>query len=86
MNLLRSSLTGTALALVPAAAAALQHAPDSQRGYVWMFILMASTPYILLVVIGGGIFRARRRAREQEVERVLREQRAWEVQHPGGEG
>lgn len=56
----------------------MQHTPDEQAGYVWMFVLMAAMPYILLVVIGGGIFRARRRQREREVERALREQSEWE--------
>ena len=66
--------------------AAFQHAPDGQEGYVWMFVLMASTPYLLLLVIGGGIFRARRREREREVEEALREQRDWEAARPGSEG
>lgn len=58
--------------------AQMQHTPDEQAGYVWMFVLMAAMPYLLLVVIGGGIFRARRRQREREVEMALREQREWE--------
>ncbi|WP_419161967.1 hypothetical protein [Candidatus Palauibacter sp.] len=57
----------------------MQHTPDQQMGYVWMFVLMAATPYLLLVVIGGGIFRARRRQREREVEMALEEQREWEA-------
>lgn len=59
----------------------LQGASGSQGGYVWMFVLMAATPYILLFVIGGGIMRARRRQREEEVERALEEQREWEAKH-----
>lgn len=58
--------------------AQMGHTPDEQAGYVWMFVLMAAMPYLLLVVIGGGIFRARRRQREREVEMALREQREWE--------
>ena len=60
------------------AALQMQHTPGEQAGYVWMFILMAAMPYVLLVVIGGGIFRARRRQREREVEMALEEQREWE--------
>ncbi|WP_419948623.1 hypothetical protein [Candidatus Palauibacter sp.] len=60
------------------AALQMQHTPGEQAGYVWMFVLMAAMPYILLVVIGGGIFRARRRQREREVELALKEQREWE--------
>lgn len=73
----------TALAAETASRAAeigaqMQHTPDEQAGYLWMFVLMAAMPYLLLVVIGGGIFRARRRQREREVEMALREQREWE--------
>ena len=63
---------------VVAATLQMQHTPGEQAGYVWMFVLMAATPYLLLVVIGGGIFRARRRQREREVEMALKEQREWE--------
>ncbi len=59
--------------------AILQTSPQSQEGYMWMFILMATTPYLLLVVIGGGIFRARRRQREDEVARAVKEQQDWEA-------
>lgn len=62
-----------------AAALQMQHTPDEQTGFLLMFVFMASMPYILLVVVGGGIFRARRRQREQEVERALEEQRQWEA-------
>ena len=64
---------------VLAAAPQMQHTPDEQTGYVLMFVFMAAMPYILLVVIGGGIFRARRRQRQREVERALAEQREWEA-------
>ena len=60
------------------AALQMQHTPDQQAGYVWMFVFMAAMPYLLLLVIGGGIFRARRRQREREVEMALQEQREWE--------
>ncbi|MXW67445.1 MAG: hypothetical protein F4Z72_10665 [Gemmatimonadales bacterium] len=64
---------------VLAAAPQMQHTPDEQAGYVLMFVFMAAMPYLLLVVIGGGIFRARRRQRQREVERALEEQREWEA-------
>ena len=60
------------------------HTPDEQTGFVLMFVLMAAMPYLLLVVVGGGIFRARRRQREREVEMALEEQRAWEAAQAGG--
>ncbi|MCY3699460.1 MAG: hypothetical protein OXH46_07470 [Gemmatimonadetes bacterium] len=66
---------------VLAAAPQMQHTPDEQAGYVLMFVFMAAMPYLLLVVIGGGIFRARRRQRQREVERALEEQREWEAAH-----
>ncbi|MDE2664073.1 MAG: hypothetical protein OXI39_13845 [Gemmatimonadota bacterium] len=66
---------------VLAAAPQMQHTPDEQAGYVLMFVFMAAMPYLLLVVIGGGIFRARRRQRQREVERALEEQRKWEAAH-----
>jgi len=76
------ALLANAAAAAGAVAPLLQRTPDSQTGYVWLFVLLAATPYVLLVVIGGGIFRARRKQREQEVERALQEQQVWEsVQH-----
>ncbi|MYA34069.1 MAG: hypothetical protein F4164_14260 [Gemmatimonadales bacterium] len=66
---------------VLAAAPQMQHTPDEQAGYVLMFVFMAAMPYLLLVVIGGGIFRARRRQRQREVEEALEEQRKWEAAH-----
>ncbi len=64
---------------VLAAAPQMQHTPDEQAGFLLMFVFMAAMPYLLLVVIGGGIFRARRRQRQREVERALEEQREWEA-------
>jgi hypothetical protein len=69
--------------LSPAPLAALQASGHETHGYMWMFLLMASMPYVLLAVIGGGIYRAKKREREQEVERVLAEQRAWEASRDG---
>lgn len=71
----------SALASAPVAAL-LQHGHEAQRGYAWLFVLMASMPYLLLLVIGGGIYRARKRAREREVEEALSEQVEWEASHP----
>lgn len=69
--------------LVPAPLAALQAPGHQTLGYVWMFLLMASMPYILLAVIGGGIYRAKKREREEEVERMLAEQTRWEASRDG---
>ncbi|MCG8468805.1 MAG: hypothetical protein MJB57_11460 [Gemmatimonadetes bacterium] len=79
------AVTGTSSATA-VANVVLQHAADSQVGYVWMFILMAATPYILLVVIGGGIVRARRKQREREVEEAIQDQQTWETKHSGEVG
>ncbi len=55
-----------------------QHSLEEQAGYLIMFLLMAATPYVLLVVVGGGLFRAMKRQREAEVEQALAEQVEWE--------
>lgn len=69
------------------AASLLQHTADEQTGFLLGFIVMAGTPYLLLFVIGGGIFRARKKQRQQEVERALQEQQSWEAaQHPEDTG
>jgi hypothetical protein len=57
----------------------VQMSERMHRGYTWMFLLLASTPYVLLVVIGGGLYRARKREIQREVERQLAEQNAWEA-------
>lgn len=72
-------LAGSVFSSVGVVGLQMQHTPGEQTGYVWMFILMAATPYFLLFVIGGGIFRARRRQREREVEAALEEQQRWEL-------
>ncbi len=69
--------------VAPAPLSALQMSAHTTHGYVWMFLLMASMPYILLAVIGGGIYRAKRREREREVERMLADQRLWEANRDG---
>lgn len=48
-------------------------------GYFWSMLFLASMPYLLLFVIGGGIFRALRKERQQEVARALEEQAEWEA-------
>ncbi len=77
-------LTPFTLAVLTTSSAAslLQHTPDEQTGFMLGFILMAGMPYLLLFVVGGGIFRARKKQREQEVERALREQQSWEAAQP----
>lgn len=80
---MRSLLLLASAALAPAPLAALQAPGHQTLGYVWMFLLMASMPYILLAIIGGGIYRAKKREREQEVERMLAEQTLWEASHDG---
>ena len=47
-------------------------------GFLWSAVFMASMPYILLAVIGGGLYLAFRRERERAVEDALAEQRDWE--------
>lgn len=69
--------------LLPSPLWALQAPGHQTLGYVLMFLLMASMPYILLALIGGGIYRAKKREREQEVERMLAEQRMWETSRDG---
>lgn len=68
---------------VPAPLAALQAPGHQTHGYVWMFLVMASMPYLLLAIIGGGIYRAKKREREREVERALAEQELWEASRDG---
>ena len=48
-------------------------------GFFWSMLFLASMPYLLLLVIGGGLWRARRREREDQVRRALEEQTTWEA-------
>jgi hypothetical protein len=48
-------------------------------GFFWSMLFLASMPYLLLLVIGGGLYRAQRREREMEVQRALEEQGDWEA-------
>ena len=52
-------------------------------GFFWSMIFLASMPYLLLLVIGGGLYRAWRRQREAEVLGALAEQDEWEAREEG---
>ncbi len=41
------------------------------EGFLWGMGLMMATPFLLLVVVGGGILHARRKALRDEAERFL---------------
>ena len=48
-------------------------------GFFWSMLFLASMPYLLLLVVGGGLYRAFRRERELEVQQALEEQGDWEA-------
>ena len=48
-------------------------------GFFWSMLFLASMPYLLLFVIGGGLWRARRREKEDQVRQALEEQTTWEA-------
>jgi hypothetical protein len=50
-------------------------------GFFWSMLFLASMPYLLLLVVGGGLYRALRREREVEVQQALEDQGDWEA-HP----
>lgn len=52
-------------------------------GYLWAMIVMMVAPYLVVAVIGGGLFRAHRKARRDAVERFLKEESELP---PEGEG
>jgi cytochrome c-type biogenesis protein CcmH/NrfF len=54
-------------------------APGLMDAYMWGTVFLASMPYVLLLIIGGGLFLAYRRQREAEVVRALEEQGDWET-------
>lgn len=86
MTAVPRSLIAALAALATAAArplSALQAAGHQTHGYVWMFVVLASTPYLLLAIVGGGIYRAKKREREREVERMIAEQHTWESARDG---
>jgi hypothetical protein len=49
--------------------------------FFWSMLFLASMPYLLLLVVGGGLYRAFRREREVEVQQALEDQGDWEA-HP----
>ncbi|MFV1986017.1 MAG: hypothetical protein ACC682_01945 [Gemmatimonadota bacterium] len=48
-------------------------------GFFWSMLFLASMPYLLLLVVGGGLYRALRRQREGEVGQALEEQGDFEA-------
>ena len=54
-------------------------AGEVMDGFFWSMLFLAAMPYLLLFVIGGGLFRALRRERQDEVARALEEQAEWEA-------
>ncbi len=46
--------------------------PSVQTGFLWSSILLMVTPYLVVGIIGGGLFFAYRRAIREQVERFLR--------------
>lgn len=46
--------------------------PSVQTGFLWSSILLMVTPYLVVGIIGGGLFLAYRRSIRQQVERFLR--------------
>jgi len=61
-------------------------APGLMDAYMWGTVFLASMPYVLLLVIGGGLYLAHRRQREEEVLRALREQGDWESENRAAAG
>ena len=51
------------------------------EGFLWGMGLMMATPFLLLLVVGGGIFRARRKALRDEAERFLDGESALMARH-----
>lgn len=60
--------------------------PGLMDAYMWGTVFLAAMPYILLVVIGGGLYLARRREREEEVARAIEEQGEWETENHAAAG
>jgi len=61
-------------------------APGLMDAYMWGTVFLASMPYVLLLVIGGGLYLAYRRQREAEVHRALQEQGDWETENRAAAG
>jgi hypothetical protein len=49
--------------------------PTLFEGFLWGLAIMMSMPFVLLLVVGGGLFYARRQELRQAVERLLTEDR-----------
>ena len=58
--------------------------PALFEGMLWGMAIMMSMPFFLLIVVGGGLFYARRQTLRQAVERLLAEEaEASTERHPG---
>lgn len=58
--------------------------PALFEGFVWGMVILISMPFFLLLVVGGGLFYARRQSLRQAVERLLAEEAgAPTVRQPG---
>ncbi len=47
--------------------------PQLMHGFLWSMAFLAAMPYLLLAIIGGGLYRAKLRERSHEVETALDE-------------
>jgi len=47
--------------------------PELMHGFLWSVAFLAAMPYLLLAIIGGGLYRAKRRERTSEVRAALDE-------------
>lgn len=45
--------------------------PAVASGFTWSVLFLAAVPFVLIAVVGGGIFLAQRRELRDEVERFL---------------
>lgn len=46
--------------------------PSVQTGFLWSSILLMVTPYLVVGIIGGGLYFAYRRSIREQVDRFLR--------------
>jgi len=47
--------------------------PQLIHGFLWSMAFLAAMPYLLVAIIGGGLYRAKRRERTGEVQDALDE-------------